>query len=1317
MSKKFINSVLVLVLVLIIFNPILLGAAGVKIHKGKPTLFINGKPHSGFSYSTHFPPRKNEIKSFKDAGNTLFQFYQGDLSSFWKGPDKYDFKEIDNGYQYILKEVPGIYIMPRISLNVPKWWADKYSSEIGRASHGMIINLQSMASKLWREQAGQALAEFVKHIVKSDYGNQVIGIHTAAGEEWTYPGCWWEEYTAYDYNPLMRKAFQRWLQKRYATDKQLQRTWNNSKVTFSNAAIPSKEDRKHRDFQMLRLSEQSQNVIDYETFASELIVENITWFAKEVKKASNRKWVFGAFYGYIISSSMHFHDYSEQLQGHLALLKLLKSPEVDIISTPASYRHRGAGEGWMSQTTTNSIFLNGKLFMSEDDLRTSIAHDKCGRASDIFETESMLDRISGWRNANAITGWLANLSRNPFWYDNPLIMDQVKRFNIVNNRLFHMEMTPEAEIAVFIDPASYSWFSPATPDARKLFGSAYGAVREKSDFTGLSGLQWFSKSISRLLSEELVHIGAPFHVYLLDDLGNPNIPSYKLNIFPAPVSLTFKQKVLIDKKIKKSGKTALWLYAAGLIDDGKVSPKSMEKVTGFKIAVNNYEAKAIVANSKPLARFECWITNTSHPATSNLESERYYRQNQLFGPIVSVDDSDATVLGETVIDFYPFPRLPALAVKNFSNWTSIYSSVLALPAKLLRNIAVSSGVHLFTDKADYVTANKGILSIHCASDGKRKITLRSDQPVYLLNDGKFLGRKNVIGVTCIRGETYNYLLGAAALDAQKNPFPPKSSHAESLSLLRFSEGENEVGYWKGENVKVSTEKKSANNYACRIEYPKQGCFLYTTAVSWNKFKGIKLTLKPDLDAKGKILFRIISTDGRSFYWDLTENLKNGEWRTIILDTEHISRGNQSGFYFVPDSSVLPSGALEISAVALLNSLAGEKAIKSQVFKLSGLTNWLYLGPFDDSGKKGIFKKLPPDTDTKLNVSYSGKNGKSIYWKKLPGDSVIVNLPKSISWAIGYFLTYVFSPEPQNALLLLGSDDGAKVWLNDRVVWTNPAWRGIQMENDRIPVQLHKGWNKLLIKINQGSQGWGICAQILSPDYRELPSLINKAVIPGTKLPKKHIQQTKNRNGEEKIKRKKMESLPLLALLCKTMPTHSAQANLYVNDFNSETGQTLLKKGGVWKYSAGRLVQSSGRRNFSSRMFIPNDYTEFVADITFKVTKGPQKQFCFYFGSTSIDMPDEATYMVAIKPGSPKSLSLARRSSEGNWKTIKNANFECQIGEWINLRIKANKKVFRIVLNNKAVIEIKELPVNQGLIGFGFYGAAGEIEKVEIGKMD
>jgi hypothetical protein len=67
----------------------------------------------------------------------------------------------------------------------------------------------------------------------------------------------------------------------------------------------------------------------------------------------------------------------------------------------------------------------------------------------------------------------------------------------------------------------------------------------------------------------------------------------------------------------------------------------------------------------------------------------------------------------------------------------------------------------------------------------------------------------------------------------------------------------------------------------------------------------------------------------------------------------------------------------------------------------------------------------------------------------------------------YAHVYVYSPTDRSAKLLLGSDDGIKVWLNKQEILTKEVYTEWRKDEFRVNVQLNAGWNQLLCKISQG----------------------------------------------------------------------------------------------------------------------------------------------------------------------------------------------------------------------------------------------------------
>jgi hypothetical protein len=150
-----------------------------------------------------------------------------------------------------------------------------------------------------------------------------------------------------------------------------------------------------------------------------------------------------------------------------------------------------------------------------------------------------------------------------------------------------------------------------------------------------------------------------------------------------------------------------------------------------------------------------------------------------------------------------------------------------------------------------------------------------------------------------------------------------------------------------------------------------------------------------------------------------------------------------------------------------------------------IRDWNLVGPFEAADMDDLPTVYPPETETAPAKSYKGKHGASVSWRTFKADDTgyvrLDNLIKPNEQAIVYGLAYVWSPDDRDASLLLGSDDGVRVWINGETVHTNPAYRAAEPDLDRVPVRLKKGWNKVLIKVLQGAGGWGFYLRIADPE--------------------------------------------------------------------------------------------------------------------------------------------------------------------------------------------------------------------------------------------
>jgi|CZKL01.1.fsa_nt_gi hypothetical protein len=159
--------------------------------------------------------------------------------------------------------------------------------------------------------------------------------------------------------------------------------------------------------------------------------------------------------------------------------------------------------------------------------------------------------------------------------------------------------------------------------------------------------------------------------------------------------------------------------------------------------------------------------------------------------------------------------------------------------------------------------------------------------------------------------------------------------------------------------------------------------------------------------------------------------------------------------------------------------------------------WQIVGPFPNTDNDGFAKVYRPEQEFDLQKKYDGLDAQvswedydgnepyldrdsPIEWTKTKGGSssdngYIVNfnqalLTDSKSWVVSYAHTYLYSPTDQHAQFIVAADNWAGIWLNHKQVFAQlrtPFWYEIN-DNwaDRVPVDLQKGWNEVLVKVGK-----------------------------------------------------------------------------------------------------------------------------------------------------------------------------------------------------------------------------------------------------------
>ena len=79
--------------------------------------------------------------------------------------------------------------------------------------------------------------------------------------------------------------------------------------------------------------------------------------------------------------------------------------------------------------------------------------------------------------------------------------------------------------------------------------------------------------------------------------------------------------------------------------------------------------------------------------------------------------------------------------------------------------------------------------------------------------------------------------------------------------------------------------------------------------------------------------------------------------------------------------------------------------------------------------------------------------------------------------VAYVRTWIYSEQPQDAILELGSDDGVKAWLNGQLIHNHSVARAATPASDKVNISLKSGLNLLMLKISQNTAQWEFCAKI------------------------------------------------------------------------------------------------------------------------------------------------------------------------------------------------------------------------------------------------
>lgn len=119
--------------------------------------------------------------------------------------------------------------------------------------------------------------------------------------------------------------------------------------------------------------------------------------------------------------------------------------------------------------------------------------------------------------------------------------------------------------------------------------------------------------------------------------------------------------------------------------------------------------------------------------------------------------------------------------------------------------------------------------------------------------------------------------------------------------------------------------------------------------------------------------------------------------------------------------------------------------------------------------------------------FTADNGKKYSWFKYDSPSrEEVDLQTIFEpgiRSVAYAYCTIDAPEAQRVIALLGSNDGATVWCNGQEVHHVHVKRSLIPDEDEITLDLAKGRNHILIKVEQWKGDWGFSFRLRDAEVR------------------------------------------------------------------------------------------------------------------------------------------------------------------------------------------------------------------------------------------
>ena len=721
--------------------------AEVRMHRGRPAIFLDGKPVAlpGYSpgstrrdYDTSMPlfyeKRMGMYLIWIDGWGTSAtnRWWVGDtVSATPLVAPAQDAFTLEQQAEHILAGDPGAYLVIRFYTKPPADWAALHPDEFVVSEDGRALgDAPSLASDLFWERAAAFGAALVRFCEAQPWGHRVIGYNTHYLDEGSHMPV--AAGYLFDHGPRMTDRYRRHLHAKYGTTENLRAAHHDPAVTLETAAVPRDRLRGPvpdvAGIHSWLPARENQALRDYLELTRDLFHERFAQCGRAMADAASRKvlilhdalkqvmqgWNNHGFFRYGSEGVSWSPAYPEMLagSGHMHVADLLDSaPGFSGILTPHDYQARGVGGVYEPEGAADSAVLRGRYFLAEMDTRSG--PQDIGSARDPREWAAIT-----WRNH--ATGWSRGFDSYWMygfhiadWFGVPAVQDVIRRQVEVIRQSIDWTHEPVPGIAMILD------------DAAVLETNGAGNYLNEA-------VMWEWKM-------GLARCGVPHSIHLLEDLAHERFPDHRVYYFPNLFRVDDRRLELLRRKVFRGGNVVIWGPGSGISDGKVIGTDSAARLTGFSFEM-------IPAN----AQRRILISNFEHPVTRGLDEALVIGGPLAYGPVIM--PTDGTELGLAWAKGGNNHR--GLAIKEFGrgaagraeggpergpgDYAAIFTTAVQLPADLWRAVARYAGAHVYAETNDVILASRGIVALHGLKSGPRRIALPERRRVTDLLSGESL---------------------------------------------------------------------------------------------------------------------------------------------------------------------------------------------------------------------------------------------------------------------------------------------------------------------------------------------------------------------------------------------------------------------------------------------------------------------------------------------------------------------------------------------------------------------------------------------------